>query len=177
LLKVSETARSLSSLICEESVEMHPVFAGAEGCFGLSQKVIHELLVTAFDEVEEIAESLQVEVDRERDVIELLEKANRTLTRILQGMSPSLESSSENDLPTFEMLRDKHPDRLVVTETLEAVSHEIRNPLMAVGGLARRLSRTLEPSSAGAKYVASILDEVARLEQAMTQMTRQAVGE
>jgi HD-like signal output (HDOD) protein len=177
LRMVCETARTLSSLICEESVEMHPVFTGVEGLFGLSQEIIHEMLVTAFDQVEEIAESLQVEVDKERDVIGLLEKANRTLTRLLQGMSPSSESSSESSLPSFEMLRDKHPDRLVVTQTLEAVSHEIRNPLVAVGGLARRLSRTLEPSSAGAKYVQSILDEVARLEQAMTRMSRQTAGE
>ena len=177
LLQVCETARSLSSLICEESVEMHPVFAGAEGRFGLSHEVLHELLVTAFDQVQEIAESLQVEVDRERDVFELLEKANRTLIRLLQRMSPRSGSSLESELPSFEMLRDKVPDPSSVSQTLEAVSHEIRNPLMVVGGLARRLSRTLEPSSAGGKYAQSILEEVARLEQAMTQMTKMASGE
>jgi len=46
-----------------------------------------------------------------------------------------------------------------------------------VGGLARRLSRRLEPASAGGKYARSNLDEVARLEQAMTQMTKMASGE
>jgi HD-like signal output (HDOD) protein len=177
LLKVCETARTLSSLICEESAEMHAVFAGAEGRFGLSQEVLHELLVTAFDQVQEIAESLQVEVDRERDVIELLEKANRTLTGLLQRMSPSSESPSESVFPSFEMLGDKVPNPSTVSQTLEAVSHEIRNPLMVVGGLARRLPRSLEPSSAGGKYAQSILDEVARLEQAMTQMTKMASGE
>lgn len=177
LLQVCETARTLSSLICEEAVEMHPALAGAEGLLGLSQEIIHEMLVTAFDLVEEIAESLQVEVDKERDVIELLEKANRMLTQLLQSMPPSLESSAESTRPSFEMLRGKVPNLSTVSQTLEAVSHEIRNPLTVVGGLARRLSRTLEPSSVGGKYAQSILDEVARLEQAMTQMTKMASGE
>jgi HD-like signal output (HDOD) protein len=177
LVQVCQTARTLSSLICEESVEMHPVFAGAEDRFGLSQEVLHELLVTAFDQVQEVAESLQVEVDKERDVIELLEKANRTLTRLLQRVSQGSESCSEGVRPSFEMLRDNVPNASAVSQTLEAVSHEIRNPLMVVGGLARRLSRSLEPSSAGGKYAQSILDEVARLEQAMTQMTKMAAGE
>jgi signal transduction histidine kinase len=167
----------LSSLICEESVEMHPVFSDAESRFGLPHEVLHELLVTAFDQVQEIAESLQVEVDKERDVIELLEKANRTLTKLVSGMSPNSESPSDAVLPSFETLRDEVPNPSTVSQTLEAVSHEIRNPLMVVGGLARRLSRTLEPSSTGGKYAQSILEEVARLEQAMTQMTRMASGE
>jgi len=177
LLQVCETARTLSSLICEEAVEMHPALAGAEGLLGLSQEIIHEMLVTAFDEVEGIAESLQVEVDKERDVVELLEKANRTLTKLLRSVPLSSESSEASVLPSFEMLRGKDPNLSTVSETLEAVSHEIRNPLMVVGGLARRLSRTLEPSSDGGKYAQSILDEVARLEQAMTQMTKMASGE
>jgi hypothetical protein len=48
---------------------------------------------------------------------------------------------------------------------------------MVVGGLARRLSRSLEPSSAGGKYAQSILEEVARLEEAMTQMKELTAGE
>ena len=177
LLRVCETARTLSSLICEEAVDMHPALAGAEDRLGLSQHIIHEMLVTAFDQVEEIAESLQVEVDKERDVIELLEKANRTLTQLLQSVPPSSETPLERVPPSFKTLRNKGPNLSTVSQTLEAVSHEIRNPLMVVGGLARRLSRTLEPSSDGGRYAQSILDEVARLEQAMTQMTKMAAGE
>jgi nitrogen-specific signal transduction histidine kinase len=81
-----------------------------------------------------------------------------------------MSQQSDTIRPSFDMLRQKQSNRLIVSQTLEAVSHEIRNPLMAVGGLARRLSRTVPPSSAGGECVQCILDEVSRLEQTMTEM-------
>ena len=82
-----------------------------------------------------------------------------------------MSRQSDTIHPCFDMLRKKQSDRLIVSQTLEAVSHEIRNPLMAVGGFARRLSRTLPPSSEGEKCVQCIVEEVARLEQTMTEMS------
>ena len=52
-----------------------------------------------------------------------------------------------------------------------SLAHEIRNPLMAVGGLARRLTAVLEPSSAGGKYAQIIFEEALRLEKALTEMS------
>ncbi len=45
------------------------------------------------------------------------------------------------------------------------VAHEIRNPLIAVGGFARQLHEALEPDDARREYTSIILEEVTRLEQ------------
>jgi len=45
------------------------------------------------------------------------------------------------------------------------VAHEIRNPLIAVGGFARQLHEALEPSDGRREYTSIILEEVTRLEQ------------
>jgi signal transduction histidine kinase len=129
------------------------------------------------DQVQEIGESLQVAVDKEKDIVDLLEKANRTLSRLLQPEAKESPLHETAALPSFDLLNDQETERALVSQTLEAVSHEIRNPLMVVGGLARRLSRSVDPASRGGRYVHSILEEVTRLEQAMTQMTRMAAGE
>jgi nitrogen-specific signal transduction histidine kinase len=50
------------------------------------------------------------------------------------------------------------------------VAHEIRNPLVAVAGFARKLSTTLDPESKGGKYAQIILQEAQRLEEALNQM-------
>jgi signal transduction histidine kinase len=71
--------------------------------------------------------------------------------------------------PSLESIDQK--DR-IVTQTLQAVAHEIRNPLMAVGGFARRLAESLEPTSKGGKYVQVVLEEARRLEAVLSDMTR-----
>ena len=45
------------------------------------------------------------------------------------------------------------------------VAHEIRNPLIAVGGFARQLHEALEPGDERREYTSIILEEVTRLEQ------------
>jgi len=60
-----------------------------------------------------------------------------------------------------------------VAHTLQAVAHEIRNPLMVIGGFARRLSTNLDPETSGGKYAQVILDEAARLEKLLAEMTKE----
>ncbi len=58
----------------------------------------------------------------------------------------------------------------MVTDTLQAVADEIRNPLMAVGGFARRLAISLDPLSQPGKYAKVILEEALRLEETLAKM-------
>jgi len=70
-----------------------------------------------------------------------------------------------------EAERDRLKEELAETEKLAAlgrmtanVAHEIRNPLTAIGGFARRLDRKLPEGSKEKQYAAFIVEEVSRLE-------------
>jgi|Deesub1362B_J571_1020462.scaffolds.fasta_scaffold04151_3 PAS domain S-box-containing protein len=47
---------------------------------------------------------------------------------------------------------------------VEGISHEIRNPIVTLGGYARRLKRMLESDHPGQKYLDVILEDVQRME-------------
>ncbi len=53
----------------------------------------------------------------------------------------------------------------VMGETSAIVAHELRNPLVAIGGFARALLRSLEEDDANRQYAQIISEEVARLER------------
>jgi HD-like signal output (HDOD) protein len=133
----------------------------------LDSEVINEILLSTFLEVEEIARSLKLELDREKDLVRIMERANSALSRISEKVSESKHSDSSR-LPSFENL-DREGGS--VDQTLQAVAHEIRNPLLAVGGFAKRLASVLDPSSDSGKYAHVILQEAMRLEQALARIT------
>ncbi|MDD2902685.1 MAG: ATP-binding protein [Syntrophales bacterium] len=62
-------------------------------------------------------------------------------------------------------LRAEESERLVALGQIAAgMAHEIRNPLMAVGGMVRRLERLLSPEDPGQMYLPAIRDNVQRME-------------
>jgi len=50
-------------------------------------------------------------------------------------------------------------------ELSAAIAHEIKNPLVSVGGFARRLYRAIPDDAPEKRYAQTIIEEVARLEQ------------
>jgi signal transduction histidine kinase len=77
-------------------------------------------------------------------------------------------SSRELTLIRERMLES---DRLAAMSSMaEGLAHEIRNPLVSIGGFARRISKQVPPDDALRQYVDVIVDEVGRLEKILRQM-------
>ncbi len=167
LAKVYELSRGFSRLIFQEKAGFITPFGEAERMLGLDRDTINDILLTTFEQVQGIAESLSVEMNKERDLMEIMEKANNALSRISERMSRYQEKMASGPLPSLDNLEreDKKVDG-----ALQAVAHEIRNPLLAVGGFARRLANSLDPDSRGGEYAKIILEESSRLEKALSEM-------
>jgi two-component system sensor histidine kinase HydH len=77
-------------------------------------------------------------------------------------------SSKELTLIRERMLES---DRLAAMSSMaEGLAHEIRNPLVSIGGFARRISKQVRPEDSLKQYVDVIVDEVGRLEKILRQM-------
>ncbi len=169
LATLYEQARVLSRIVVPTTEAFHLPFEEAEKSFGLNQDVIHDILVVTFDQVQDIASILSVEISMEKDLIEIVEKANRALSRISEKMFKEEGITRPHALPTFISLDE---DRESSSQTLQAVVHEIRNPLLVVGGLARKLATSLDPDSTGGQYIQILLEEASRLENALSEMVK-----
>jgi len=92
-----------------------------------------------------------------------------TVVLILVAVSWNRVLAREVNLKTKELLESQ--ERLVRSEAFAAVgeaaayvSHEIKNPLMVIGGLARQVERTIEDGVAIKQKLQIIQSEVERLE-------------
>ncbi|RLB93482.1 MAG: hypothetical protein DRH50_07905 [Deltaproteobacteria bacterium] len=168
LAKISSVATVWAQTLFEQSSGFHTIFQQAEQQLGLGQDVINQILLQAFKQVDEVAAQFQLESNKERDLFLLMEKANWTLSQISERISATTFSLTEHDFPSLSSV--PREDR-AIEYTLQAVAHEIRNPLTAVGGFARKLAEALEPGSEAGKYAHLILDEAHRLENVLTEVT------
>ena len=168
LAGICELARKSSGTIFHPSRDFNAFFIEAKNSFGLGPEIANDILLATFQEVQDIADNLKLELNREKDLMEIMEKANHALSQISARMSIVQDSKTPSSAPSFENLTG---DDGIVTQTLQAVAHEIRNPLLAVGGFAKKLSAALDPASDEGKYVQVILEEAMRLEKALSKMT------
>jgi HD-like signal output (HDOD) protein len=169
LARICAIAEELSGFICHPQARPDQLFGPGLPRLGLSQDMAIEAVSTALEQVREVAASLDVEVNSVEDTIGLMEKANHALARLA---GESFGSSSPGVFPAFEMLADLNQAPDTVKITLEAVAHEIRNPLTAMGGLVRRLAKIIDPESHEATYIRSIVTETEKLEKALSGMKR-----
>ena len=107
-------------------------------------------------------------------VLRIVEKANMTLSRMSDLISESQHDPDPDSLPAFNSLGNGQDSTV---KTLQAVAHEIRNPLTVIGGFARRLVASTDLDSAGSKYAHIILEEAARLEEFLSKVTYQTETE
>lgn len=161
-------AQVFSSVLYQKGTEFTSLHEKARELFALDQAAVNGVVIEALARVEEMGQALNVQVRREQDLMAIMEKANEALSRISEAMASCTEGPSAVPLPSFQTL---DPSQGQVARTLEAVAHEIRNPLLAVGGFARRLADSMDPASAGGQYIRIILEEAKRLETALGHMT------
>jgi len=173
IVKLCVLAGSLSGTLFHGAGEFHHIYLDAEKFLGISQEVINDILIRTFEQVEEIGKNLSVELNRDKDLLTIMENAHEALSRLSDRISGKEDATSPDRLPSFDSLK-KESEGAIVTNTLQAVAHEIRNPLLAVGGFARKLSASLDPLSDSGKYVRIILEEAKRLESALSEMTQHA---
>jgi len=172
IIRICDLAGTLAGILFHGSGEFHDIYTDADKGLGINQEIINDILIRTFEQVEEIGRNLSMELNKEKDLLLIMENANEALSRLSDRLSKEKDSGHAGHLPSFDSLNNgKEGD--IVTHTLQAVAHEIRNPLMAVGGFARKLSASLDPSSDSGKYVRIILEEAMRLEDALSEMTHQ----
>jgi HD-like signal output (HDOD) protein len=169
LPRICRMAQDLSALICQPDADFHNYHATAT-YFGVGQEVVNEAMITTLKEVNETAEALRLEVESEKDTFLLLEKARDTLGHLSEQILQQQRNPPPHELPSFDTLRAREDQKQAIIYTLEAVAHEIRNPLTAVGGFARRLAKSMDPSSDNWRYVEAILQEAKKLEQSLNEM-------
>jgi HD-like signal output (HDOD) protein len=170
LCTICRLARLFSQVIVKGPQAFKSFYSEAEALLGLSQEKIHDAVFEALAEVEKIAQGFKLQIDRERDIIGILENAKQALVRISNTVSQYPVGT--HHLPSFASIDREDKS---VKDALEAVAHEIRNPLTAVGGFARRLAVSLDPESQSGKYARVILDEALRLEKILSEMPEQSL--
>ena len=170
LSTICELARIMSMSLLGRSKDFHDLFRDAKDWLGLGENAINAAILAVFQEVDDIAENLKIEMDKEKDLLGLMEKANHALSGISEKISMMQFQGGAAEPPSFETIKEEKNGQGLITNTLQAVAHEIRNPLVAVAGFARKLSSTLDPESKGGKYAQIILQEAQRLEEALNQM-------
>jgi len=173
---ICRIAGKLSALICYAKAGFQEVCDLVVTKYGLKSHALYEALVRSLEEVEDIAESLDVQVARDKDMLALMEKANHALGELSQQLITGQKNSCSEDLPSFDTLRNQGKNTDDVRFTLQAIAHEIRNPLTIVGGFVRRLARSIDPTSDKWQYMEIILKETKRLEQVLQEATQTQHG-
>jgi len=139
--------------------------------FDFDSETVNQVLATALNYVGEAAEALDIELDHGADLLEVMEKANHALSRLSRQVEPHLRHMMEG--PEGPPGEEPDPERVreeAVVDTLEAVVHEIRNPLMSVGGFARRLADQIDSQDRARKYAEVIMSQAARLDSVLAEM-------
>ncbi len=167
-----------SSLLChivrlaEQAVEMfwgnktisYKWFQEVERILGIPQEKVSETISSVFEQVDALAQELKITMDKKRDILEIMERANLAISKLSLQLEEQLqEITAQVDINNIKGQEYEESVQL----TLDAVAHEIRNPLMALGGFARRLSKVGESDPQIKNYTQVIMKEAARLENVL----------
>lgn len=157
-----ELADLVTRLLFSGFQDVPVLFELGKARLGTDADELGDVLLAAASELARVAETLVADVDLQRGLRDLLRKAERSII----AMSDRPGTPLKTGLPSFESLAPGSESE----EFMEAVAHEVRNPLMAVAGFARKLMDTVNPASREGEYAQIILEEGQRLEAALARM-------
>jgi len=175
--RITELAHRGAEILFSRSEELFPYHRKVKEVLGLSPDQVNEVLGRVLAEVDELAGALELESRSGKDVLTVMEKANQALCRLNGSLEKHVQWFLEHQAPSDPSgeAREKRTvgdEGKTVEATLQAVAHEIRNPLTSLSGFVRRLSKNLPPDEKNSKYLEIILGEAARLERVMDELSR-----
>lgn len=175
LCRIVELARRATEIMCGHTADLYGLQQDVQGLLKLEPEVVNKILSEAFEKVESLAEQLNIAVNSQADIARVMEKANQALARINASMETSFQGllgqvTEYNHSLTKISEEMAQRRREILQNTLDAVAHEIRNPLVAIGGFARRLERQSPQQDRGEHYAKIIAEECARLEHVLKEI-------
>jgi HD-like signal output (HDOD) protein len=143
---------------------------------GLDTDKVNEILSETFSRVQNIAGQLRLKVNSDGDILAVMEKANQALAKINGSLETNLGKmlglvSDYEQLETEEATKIVKERKKVLEDLLDAVAHEIRNPLMVIGGFARRMGKNLGEKESLLRYANIIAQESTRLEMILNEIS------
>ncbi len=181
--------RSISCRILEVSRIITEVFFGRGIAFiektasllNIAATDIHEVLHDSFARFDEYSSLLYLKASSAEDMLNALEKANTSLARIAGSLQENVGKalhliSTPAEVEESEGVTCCGESRRAISNVLDAVAHEIRNPLTAIGGFAQRLAKSADAKEDLVKYADIIVQESQRLQQVMSEISAISQG-
>jgi len=173
LATLVELARLGAEALFVQGDQLYLLHKNAYTKFKLAPSLIDGILTEAISQVEAIAGALKIEGSIDKDLLGIMEKANKALQRLNLHLENQvqrfLDQIDHVDVPATVQGEERlmHAREQAIESALQAVAHEIRNPLVSLSGFARRLSKTLKEENA---YLEIILSEASRLDGVLKEM-------
>lgn len=119
-----------------------------------------------------------IAVDRDHSGLEITSEDMRNLSMLANQAGLAFENSTLYEyIEQMNSALTQTRERLLEAEKLAALgemaagmAHEIRNPLVSIGGFTRRLLKTMEENSPHRVYIEVIINEVTRLEKTLSEV-------
>ncbi|MBW2020914.1 MAG: HDOD domain-containing protein [Deltaproteobacteria bacterium] len=172
---ILELAREATEIFFSQRTDLYQLQEAAQRLLGLDTEAVYGILSETFHRIEELSEHLRLDIDSQEDILEVMEKANQALARINASMETSLQGLLDQvvqyDQSVTKMSNEMTQiQKSILQNTLDAVAHEIRNPLLAIGGFAKRLADKAQGEDKGRQYAKIIAEESSRLERILKEV-------
>ncbi len=174
LARLCELARLGSETLFTEGNSLYALHKNGYKLYHVTPHAINDILIDAIMRMEQTASAMELESDKEKDLLAVMERANQALQKLNFHMAGQIQmfldraesQFGSGDSCSYEQIaqaRDK-----AIESALQAVAHEIRNPLLSLGGFVHRLSKT---GAVKSEYISMILQEASRIDHVLHELS------